>query len=663
MVEKLLKEYDLFHSSIVNGGKVKLNINYILGNKVYISLVSLVNGKEKKTSYDFDADEEFEKFALPKIVQRFLSKNLGIKIRRIMGNDTSGTLLVERADSKDSLIIRNCSSLVMDLVTALNDSLIDLSNVDMTSGFTIIFNSNSNQQYDKYMKYNIIYDYATYKNEFFENSKDESSEIKDKSTEEENKDKEQLLILNIARYAYTFENSSDIWDQIVESYKENSKVIDICNEFKKLDFDASNNYTKALVLADFEKNNDLLLHHNNDEIELALEACENSTDIFNNSYLAYFRDKERYYANILDGKHQAICEEFLNAYDLNDNKYDDIEIKNRMNKKDKDFINRIKKISQDRHSFTSIDDSKDENNGPIIIDIDKEEILKEAEDQARRLIEIEKERDQLKKDAEEFAKMILQREKEQKEIMKSAEEQARKLIEMKKENDELKRLAEVNARFLFDREKRFKEEEEARQYMENTPVKSQDIDKINALLNSISEAKELDFAVNHPTIMQELILLEHKIVTYLTTHTNIIHEEDKIVPIEKEEMLETKPVIELLAMIRNTYSSSHAFEKDGRHTLINFNPVDEDTFRVSLYSIKDESEDVLMDAFFEENQLTDNVLQELCDIFKLDAVIVASKTDNVPPNKADYLVIDNMNNAIKFVDCPKDLIERIKNYL
>ena len=128
-------------------------------------------------------------------------------------------------------------------------------------------------------------------------------------------------------------------------------------------------------------------------------------------------------------------------------------------------------------------------------------------------------------------------------------------------------------------------------------------------------------------------------------------------------MLETKPVIELLSMIRNAYTSSHTFEKDGRHTLINFAPVDEDTYRVSLYSIKDDNEDLLMDAFFEQYQLTEKVLEELCDIYKDGAVIVASKVDNVPPDKADYLAIDNMNNAIRFMGCSRSIIDKVKDYI
>ena len=107
-----------------------------------------------------------------------------------------------------------------------------------------------------------------------------------------------------------------------------------------------------------------------------------------------------------------------------------------------------------------------------------------------------------------------------------------------------------------------------------------------------------------------------------------------VVPIEKEETIENKPVIELLSMIRTAYDSSHTFEKDGRHTVISFSPVDEDTYRVSLYSIKDNEEDLLMDAFFEQYQITDKLLEDLCNIYKEGTVIVASKIDNIPPDKA-----------------------------
>ena len=105
------------------------------------------------------------------------------------------------------------------------------------------------------------------------------------------------------------------------------------------------------------------------------------------------------------------------------------------------------------------------------------------------------------------------------------------------------------------------EEERLREIIDNSPVNAQDIDKINNLLNAISSCKDIDFSVNHPTVMQELTFLEEKIITYLTTHKNVVSEEAKLVPVEQEEMLESKPVIELLSMIRNAYVTSHQYEK------------------------------------------------------------------------------------------------------
>lgn len=665
ILEELLNKYDLFHSSIINGGKVKFNINYILNNKVYISLVSLINKEETKESFDFTDDEEFKTFVLPKILQRFLSKNAGLNLRRIMGNESFGTLIIERRDLKDSLVIRNCSKEIMDMANKLLNSMNKLSDIKITKN-KIIFEGNDNPEYDNYMKYNTIFDYATYKNNFQKNNDLENKELNN------DLEKEKLLILNIARYATTFENVEvDVWQEIIDNYKENENVKRICEEFKN-NTDGDSQYSKALILAEYEKNNDLFLHNNENLIVEALDACNKSVNFFNNSYLVYWKDKEKYYNSILDAVKESICKEFVESYDLNESKKI-TEIKNRIDYGDKSIekesiISKFKKIKKKKLEFTDILNQDDNNNNndsdnKIELKIDEEKIKKDALDQAKRLIELEEERNQLKKDADDFAKTIIKNEKEYKMILASAEEQARKIIELQQENEELKKMAEENAKFLAERDRKIVEEEALREYVNNMPVKSQDIDKINNLLNAISTVKELDFAVNHPTIMQELIMLEQKIITYLMTHKNIVHEEDDVVPMEKEEILETKPVIELLAMIRNTYISSHYYEKDGRHSFINFSPVDEDTYRVTLYSVKGDSEDMLMDTFFEEYQLTDNVIKELCDIFKTDSVIVASKTDNIPPDKADYLVIDNMDNAIKFMDCKKEFIERVKTYL
>ncbi len=667
MVEELLNKYDLLHASLICGGKVTFNINFLNDNKVYISLVVLFNNKEEKYSYDFINDQDFQRFVLPKIFQRFLTKNVSINVRKIMGNDSFGTLIVQRKDLKDSLILRNCSLDNMELLELLSESLKDISNVNLSLDSKIIFYEDTHQQYDDYIKYNIAFDYANYKTRFF--GEDDDSYVKQYTRENEGlNDSDELLILNIARYAYTFENLEfkNVWEEIEENYKDNDKVLEICSLFKNNKIEEENIYTKALIFAEYEKNNDLFLHYNDAVVEEAIEACNKQVNFFTSSYLTYWNGKAKYYESILDSKRQAICIDFIDAHDLKDKKH--VDLKNRLShsSRGRSVIDNLKRIRDEKVAFANIINNPItplEVEEPIKIEIDEETIKMGADEQARLLLETIEERNKLKKDAEEFAKIILTKEKEYKKILKDAEEQARKIISLEKENEELKKLAQENARYLFERDERLREEEALREFVSNMPVQSHDIDKINNLLNAISCVKDLDFAVNHPTVMQELIILEEKIVTYLTTHTNIVQDEEVIVPIEKEEMMESKPVIELLAMIRNAYVSSHEFERDGRHTVIYFNPVDEDTYRVTLYSSKDDSEDILMDAFFESYQLTDNVLEEICDIFKTGAVIVASKIDNIPPDKADYLVIDNMNNAIKFMDCKKDLIEKIKNYL
>ena len=680
MLESLLREYDLFHSSVLSGGKVKLNINYLLDGNIYISIAALINGEMKKASYDFVDDHEFKTFVFPKIMQRYISKNVGLKLRMIAGGQDRGTIIIQRADLKDSLIIRNCSDKLMDLVTILIDAIGEINKVDGLLDSTIIFSEESHQMHENYMKYNVAFDYATYKTQFFKHLESQDydhSNVKKEEDEESGQDAEQLLLLNIARYAYTFDNINceNVWDEIKAGYEGNTAVANICDGFKTTDYTVDSIYTNALILAEYEKNNDVFLHYNDNAVQEALRACESQVSLFNNSYMTYFGEREKYYASILDGEHQSICVDFIDAHDLEDEAKKHIELSNRIDKgsvssrHDKKVISDLVKIKDEKTSFASIindpitkEEVTDEVD-KIFFDVDNEKLKLDAEEQARRIIEIEQERDQLKKDAEEFAQVILKSDREHKKILEAAEEQARKIIELEKENDELRKLAEDNARYLFERNQKLREEEDLREYVDSMPVKSQDIDKINNLLNAISTVKELDFSVNHPTVMQELLFLEEKIITYLTTHTNVVHDPDVLVPIEKEEMIESKPVIELLSMIRNAYVSSHDFEKDGRHTVINFTPVDEDTYRVSLYSVEENNEDILMDVFFEEYQLTDSVLKELCEIFKTDRVLVASKIDNIPPDRADYLVIDNMNNAIKFMDCKRSLIEKVKEYL
>ena len=636
MIEELLKKYDLYHSSIISLGNVKFNINYLPGEKIYISLVLSYCDKEQKYSLDMDNSDDFKNIYLAKIVERFLSKNVKVNVRTIMGNATQGTLIIQRHDLKDYLIIRNCKKDVMDFVLLLQKCFNYMSN---TKNDSMILFKEEYRDYDDYMKYNILFDYAMYKNALY----DGKDEVKD----------DELLLLNIARYAYSFEEEN-IWENIKSIYKDNKNVCDICDQFKNLNFEEENIYTKALVLAEFEKNNDILIHSNEVAVNEALEAVKNNVNYFDENFIDYWRAKQLEYYKTTDEEKQAVSIDFLKTVDSS-----------KIKTKKLDIISKLKKIKENKEfNKVSNDDSSE------IIDQDKEifnilsedEIKENAYIEAKRLFKLQQENIKLQHDAEEYAKEILKKEKEYREIKKSADEQAKKILELIEENNKLKKMAEENAMYLIERENLETEVYERKKTVD-TPVKSQDIDKINNLLYAISSVKNLDFAVSHPVIMQELSLLEEKAITYLTTHKNIVKDEDVIVPIEKEEMIETKPVLELLSMIRNAYTSSLSFEKDGRHTLINFNPVDSDTFRVSLFSIKDDNEDLLMDAFFEDYQLTDKVLEELCDIYKGNSVIVASKIDNIPPDKADYLVIDNMDNAIRFMDCKREFIDKVKQYL
>ena len=82
-----------------------------------------------------------------------------------------------------------------------------------------------------------------------------------------------------------------------------------------------------------------------------------------------------------------------------------------------------------------------------------------------------------------------------------------------------------------------------------------------------------------------------------------------------------------------------------------------------IYSVKNDTDDVLTEVYFDEDLFEDKTIKEICDIYKNGAIIVASKTDNLPGNIQDYLVIDSQDNAIKFMGCDKDIIERAKAYL
>ncbi len=662
MLEELLKKYDLYHSSIISGGKVKFNINYILDGKIYVSLNAIIGEEERKDSFDFKNDNEFKNFVLPKIIQRFVSKNVGVSFRKIMGDKDHGTVIIGKKDLKDSLIIRNCSLEVIDLVSKLLDSLDEVSNMSAMKDSRIIFDSASSDKYDTYIRNNILFDYATYRTMFFK--------IIGMANNSEDEESSQLLVLNIARFACTFDHNleQNVWDEIKKSYGDNEKVINVCNEFKNLKFDKEDLYTAALNLAEFEKNNDLFLHANEIAVNEALEACDNVVNLFNNSYLAYWDSKQKYYASVLDSQRQAICLDFMQAHDLGKN--DAVGIKNKIElrftkpKSNGELINKFKNIKKQKLSFSdiingngeeisepkevSIEDEVDK----IFFDLDREEVKKGAEEQAKDIIKVEQERDQLKKDAEEFAKIIIEAQKENKKILEAAEEQAKRIIELEKENEELKRLAQDNARYLF-------EEERLSSHEEKNKASKEDLEKINKLLEDLAVIKEMDFAINRPTVMQEISFLEDRINSYLSGHST----NNEIVHMEKGNDMEKKPVESLLSLLKTTYESNHIYEKEGKNSLIEFSPVDEDTYRVSMYLVKDTMKDMIMDGYFEEKQLTDEVLKEICDIFSKDAVIVASKMNIRSVEREDYVVIDLKNNTLRFNNFRNDLIDRIREYI
>ena len=312
---------------------------------------------------------------------------------------------------------------------------------------------------------------------------------------------------------------------------------------------------------------------------------------------------------------------------------------------------------------------------------EREALIKAAQDQARRIIALEKENDELKRlaeenarlifdkelkekqeiirDANEYAKIIYAKQEERKSLLKAAEEQARRIIALEKENNELRRLAEENAKNIFNRENRYKNELRLKEMVESEPMTKSDVDKLYALLNALTGVENISFTINHPTVMQQVIDLETKIEAYISTHKVVEDVKTEVTVTEKENKQTNK---ELLGILRNAYVQSHSYEKEGRHSVINVTP-ELDKIKVTLYSVKNDTDDILTEVYFDEDFFDENTIRELCDIYSSGTVVVASKTDNIPGNLQDYLVIDNQDNAIKFMGCKRDIIERAKAYL
>lgn len=679
-LDEILTKYDNYHCSIIEGNCIEINVNYKSNKKIDIILVKK-NKNEilNKEIFDFKEDFDFNTCILPKIIERFLSKNKDTTIRKIMGTKDFGNIILSRNDNKESLIIRNCSKETMGLVESLEKAHKKITS-STSSGKVDI--STQSEIYENFLNYNIALDYAKYRIDFLDNmgksnffDMTTSKSFLEKENRANEKNLDNLILLDIARYAYSMgidnqeSKTYSVFDEI-ELYNNDEKIKELCKLFRKIDFDKNSIAKKALICAEYEKNNEEFINDNIIIINEAIAAATNDVIYGQDNFLEYWDGRRRYYKLLNNDELVKICNVFLTSNRLIINEVEKEKRVVRMEVKKKPrLVSELKGIKlSSRPDFSSIINNpveiKEEfSSGNLFRDEEHEALAQGAEEQAKKLIEIIKERDQIKKDAEEFAKIILKNQKERKEIIKAAQEQAQRIYELEQENEELKRLAEDNAKSIFEREKRYAEELRLREFEINKPISKADIDKINNLLNALSAVKEIDFTVNHPTVMQEVSFLEEKIVTYLSTHKNIITMDDDDTTEDATFITEKKSPPELLSIIRNVYTTSHMYEKEGRHTLINIIPMQEEKYKVTLYSVKNDTDDILTEAHFDKEFFREDTIKELCDIFTKDAVLVASKTDNMPNGFADYLVIDNQDNAIKFMGCSKEIIEIAKAYL
>lgn len=651
MVEELLKTYDLFHCSTMSLGKVEIEIDYYSAKNVEIKITGIFDNEKTVKSYEFLVDKYYETFILPKIFQRFISKNVGLEY-------INGENFIEISkNGKAKLRIINAIEKHIMILDSLYNSFRKINDFSKENKLSFIDYSSS----DLYMLTNIICDIAYYNTKF-----KKSAFIMDlrnyQTVEEEMNSKKDIrngLVLNIAKFAIasTFNNIIN-WDDVLSKFHDDPVIAEIIDKFKKEDFKKTSIYTKALEYAEYESINSYVIKNNEEAFEEATVACINNINFFKEEYLTYWKERKIYYQTILETDKVLMCDNFINNYYLKEISDDG----------KSGLIESLKKLKKEHNENSFFQIFNEPIDTPMFFEEKNEYVIEElklgALEQANILVELIKERDLLEKEAEGFAKEIINHNKEYDLLKKQSEEQAKMILSLQEENKKLQKMADETAKYLLDRNRLLEDEEELRKFSDTYPVKNQDVNKINNLMVAISEVKKIDFAVAHPTIMSYLTLLEEKIVTYLSTHKNIIKEIDTMKSIDKEEMYETKSVTELLSMIENAYDFSKILIKDGRKTLINFNPVDEDTYRLVLYSIKnDDDEENMMDVFFEDYQLTDDVIEKICDIFKEDAVIVASKVDALPYDRADYLVIDNVNNALKLMNCPKNLVDKFKKYM
>ena len=321
----LLLKYDIYHSSITKGFSTELNINYKSKNIVEINLIrSGSKSNINKNNYLFYDDFEFESSIFPKLIQRFITKNSSITKNEIMGNQKKGTIIISRTDQKESLIVRTCTKETIDLINSMCDIAKKLKS-------TITFNEINiqNEKEDKISRYlscNIAMDYSSYRTDFMDH--EGKSNFFDFSTrksflEKENRNDESnlenLMILDIARYAYKIGMGSilqmdkqSIFEEIKEQYKEDSVIVELCNQFKEISYDEESIFLKALICADYEKNNEGFIMENISLIKEAMDAEESGVTFGSKKFLEYWDGKRRYYKMLGNDELVKICSDFLN---------------------------------------------------------------------------------------------------------------------------------------------------------------------------------------------------------------------------------------------------------------------------------------------------------------------------------------------------------------
>lgn len=628
-LENLLLTYDMFHYEKRENIKVNVDINTDF-------VLVIIESKDNREYFKFLYDDEFNKKVLPLISLHFFALNKELRYRKSLLQD-SGNIIFE--NDFESFIARDIKQDILNDIIRIKDCL-----------FALRESKSYDSKYENYVKYNVAMFYAKYRKDFYDvsgklNFFDEVSyrTYLEKENRSNDSEYENYIILDIARCLFALDDNNKL-EIISEQYKDDYVVTRLLQNFKDAKF--SSIYGSAVICAEYEYLNGNILADNKN---LTLELISYINDNARLSFTDYFEGRKKFYKIFDNSELEKICDIILNGDMLSENK-------------DESDLEVINNNENSKNGFKEIINNPLESEPELLFkDTEHELLAKAGEEQAKLIMEIINEKNAIKKDAEEFAKIILHKQKEYREIAKAGEEQARKIINLQKENEKLKALAEENAMNIFLRDKKMEEEMSLRDIKDATPILNSDIDKINNLLNALSSVKSLDFVINHPSIAQEVYVLEEKIVTYLSTHQNVKEEEQK----EETYLTDNEKVktpLELLSIIRNVYLASHDYEKDGYHTVINISP-HFDKYRVVIYSVKDDNDDILTDVYFDKIFFNEDVIKEICEIYSKDATIVASKTDNIPDDLGDYLVLDNMDNALKFTGCKRYIIQIAKAYL